>query len=62
TVYRRLPKESSSFYQVYRLIPLPVLFQGEEYTYSNLPTVFGYNNLEKKVILWNNDDLSVGCT
>ncbi|CAF2124988.1 unnamed protein product [Rotaria magnacalcarata] len=61
TVYRRLPKESSSFYQVYRLIPLPVLFQGEEYAYSNLPAVFGYNNLEKKVILWNNDDLSVGC-
>ncbi|CAF3785162.1 unnamed protein product [Rotaria sp. Silwood1] len=62
TIYRKLPEESSSFYQVYRLIPLPVLFEGEKYIYSNLPTIFGYNNLENKVILWSNDDFSASCT
>lgn len=62
TIFRRLPVGSSSFYNVYRLTPLPVFFQGETYVYSDLPKIFGFNAIDKKVILWNDDNLLAACT
>ncbi|CAF1043515.1 unnamed protein product [Adineta ricciae] len=61
TIFREISNDSSSIYQVYRLTPLPVLFNGNQYIYSNLPKVFGINTNERKVILWNNDELSTNC-
>lgn len=62
TIYRRLSREQSSLYHVYKLTPLPVLFDGNKYVYSNLPKIFGFNNVEKKVILWNDDIHVSSCT
>ncbi|CAF2771201.1 unnamed protein product [Rotaria sp. Silwood2] len=61
TIIRRMPVESSSIYQVYRLTPLPVFFKGEKYVYSDLPVIVGFNNINKKVILWNDDNLLNTC-
>ena len=61
TVLRRLPAESPSLYHVYHLIPLPILFKGEKYIYSNLPRIFGFNKIEKKFILWPEDNFSAAC-
>ncbi|CAF4269274.1 unnamed protein product [Rotaria sp. Silwood2] len=62
TIIRRISTETSSFYQVYHLTPLPVFFNGEKYIYSDLPKIFGFNKIEKKVILWNDDNFSTACT
>ena len=62
TIIQRAPTEASTFYQVYQLIPFPVFFNGDKYIYSDLPKIFGFNKIEKKVILWNDDILSTACT
>ena len=62
TIIRRIPTETSTLYPVYHLTPLPVFFNGDKYTYSDLPKIFGFNKIEKKVILWNDDNLSTSCT
>ncbi|CAF3366945.1 unnamed protein product [Rotaria sp. Silwood2] len=62
TIIRRIPMETSTFYQVYQLTPLPVFFNGDKYIYSDLPKRFGFNKIEKKVILWNDNNLSTDCT
>ncbi|CAF4817152.1 unnamed protein product [Rotaria socialis] len=62
TVFRRLPAQTSSFYQVYHLTPLPVIFEGEQYVYSNLPQIFGFNNIEKRLVLWNDGNFLASCT
>lgn len=62
TMFRRIPIDSSiSLYEVYRLIPLPVPFKGEKYIYTDLPKIFGFNKIDKKVVLWNDDKLSSTC-
>lgn len=61
TVLRRLPTESPSLFHVYHLIPLPIFFKGEKYIYSNLPRVFGFNRIDKKFILWPEDNFSAVC-
>ncbi|CAF3619348.1 unnamed protein product [Rotaria sp. Silwood1] len=55
-VFRRLPAGSSSIYQVYCLTLLPILFKGEKYVYFDLPAIFGLNNVNKKVVLWTDDN------
>ena len=61
TVIRKLPSETSSIYQVYRAIPLPVSFEGHQYVYEDVPEVFGYNSLSKKVVLWNDNEITTSC-
>ena len=61
TVLRRFRVGSPSLYRVYHLIPLPTVFRGEKYIYSNLPRIFGFNKIEKKVILWPEDNFSAAC-
>ena len=61
TVIRKLPSETSSIYQVYRAIPLPVSFEGHQYVYEDVPQVFGYNSLSKNVVLWNDNEVTTSC-
>ena len=61
SMLRRISVESLPFYQVYRLTPLPVIFQGEKYAYADIPHIFGFNRIDKKVILWNDEKSMSSC-
>jgi hypothetical protein len=61
TIYLRIPSGSLSVYQVYSLTPLPVIFKGEKYVYSDLPNIFGFNSIDKKLVLWNDNKLASSC-
>ena len=62
TIFRRIYMHDRSNYQVYRLIPLPVRLNGSQYIYSNLPKLFGINTLDRKIMLWNNEEIIADCT
>ena len=62
TFFRKIYMHDSSNYQVYRLIPLPVRLNGSQYIYSNLPKLFGINTLDRKIMLWNNEEIIADCT
>ena len=61
TVFRQIPIKSSLIYQVYRSIPLPMPYKGEKYVYADLPKIFDFDYIHKKIVLWNEDKLSSTC-
>ena len=62
TLFIRIPINSLSIYSVYRLLPLPVVVNGDKYIYSNLPKVIGINSIEQSLIIWSNELESNECT
>ncbi|CAF1412626.1 unnamed protein product [Adineta ricciae] len=56
TMFRRLPKDSSLHYQVYRMMPLPILFKDEAYIYSDLPDTIAFDYMQKNIITWDDTD------
>ena len=40
---------------IYRLTPLPTIFNGDKYVYSNLPKIVGINFIDQTLIMWNDE-------
>ena len=61
TLSQNLSPESLSIYKIYRAIPLPVSIEGHQYVYKNIPPLFGYNLINKDVVIWNREEMQSTC-
>ena len=61
TLFQNLPLESSSIYKIYQAIPLPVSIEGFQYVYENVPYLFGYNLINRNVLIWNREEIQSTC-
>jgi hypothetical protein len=59
TLFLRAPTDGTS---IYRLIPLPTIFNGDKYIYSNLPKIVGINLIDQIIIMWNDEADIKQCT
>jgi len=62
TLFLRIPTDSALIYSIYRLIPLPIVFNDDKYIYSNLPKVIGINSIDQTLIMWNDESDINECT
>ena len=62
TLFVRIPTNSLSIYSIYRLLPLPVVVNGDKYIYADLPKIIGINSIEQTLIMWSNELESNECT
>jgi len=62
TLFLRIPTDRTSIYSIYRLIPLPIIFNDDTYIYSNLPKVIGINSIHQTLIMWNDPSDVDECT
>lgn len=56
-----MPTESSSVFEIYRLIPLPIVINGQQYEYSSLPKIRGINTFDKTIIKWDDEKFASDC-
>jgi len=61
TLFLTIPAHSASIFSIYRLIPLPITFNGDKYIYSNLPKVIGINSIDQTLIMWNDESDTSAC-
>jgi hypothetical protein len=61
TLFLSIPIDSVLTYFIYRLTPLPVVFNGNKYIYSNLPKVIGINFIDQTLIQWYDEFDTVEC-
>jgi hypothetical protein len=62
TLFLRTPTDSASIFSIYYLIPLPTIFNGGKYMYSNLPKIIGINSMDQRLIAWSEDSDINQCT
>jgi hypothetical protein len=62
TLFLRVPTDNVSIFSIYRLIPLPIIFDHDKYIYSNLPKVIGINSIDETLVMWNDDFDNTECT
>ena len=62
TLFFRTPTHSASIFSIYYLIPLPTIFNGDKYAYSNLPKIIGINSINQRLIVWNEESDINQCT
>jgi hypothetical protein len=62
TLFIRISSNSPSVYSIYRLLPLPIVANGNKYIYSDLPKIIGINSIEQTLIMWNDELDSNECT
>lgn len=62
TLFLRTPIHSASIFSIYYLIPLPTIFNGDRYVYSNLPKIVGINSMNQRLIMWNDESDINQCT
>ncbi|CAF0914795.1 unnamed protein product [Adineta steineri] len=61
TLFRKIPVKTSSVYNVYRTIPLPITIDGQKYVYSSLPNILGVNTIDKTIVQWNENNFVSDC-
>ncbi|CAF1497825.1 unnamed protein product [Rotaria magnacalcarata] len=55
TLFTRIPNDDKSIYMMYRLIPLPTIYNDETFIYTNLPKILGINVINERFMMWNED-------
>jgi len=55
TLFLRVPADAATRFLIYRLIPLPIVSNGDKYIYSNLPKIVGINPINQMLITWNDE-------
>ncbi|CAF3959978.1 unnamed protein product [Rotaria sp. Silwood1] len=52
TLFLRVQPEISSTFLVYRLVPLPIVYNNDMYVYSDLPKIIGIDPIDQQIIIW----------
>jgi hypothetical protein len=61
TLFLATITDSISTFSIFRLIPLPIVFDGNKYIYSNLPKMIGLNSIDQTLIIFNDDSDNGEC-
>ncbi|CAF1272415.1 unnamed protein product [Rotaria magnacalcarata] len=61
TLFLRIPPATTSIFSIYRLIPLPIIQNGDMYIYSNLPKIIGINFIDHTLLIWKEETDTKQC-
>jgi hypothetical protein len=62
TLFLQAPADNATTFSIYRLIPLPIIDNGDKYVYTNLPKLVGINSKDQTLIIWNDESYVKECT
>ena len=55
TSFVGIPADSTSTSPIFRLTALPIIFNGNQYVYSDLPKIIGINSIDQTIIIFDDD-------
>ena len=61
TLFLRPSYSNVDAFAVYHLHPLPIIANGFKYIYANLPSTFGFNAIDQRLISWDIQKYPSGC-
>jgi hypothetical protein len=62
TLFLEAPVNSATTFSIYRLIPLPIIDNGDKYVYTDLPKLVGINSKDQTIIMWDDESDVNECT
>ena len=61
TAFIRPSRPNVDVHTVFRIHAIPITAAGYRYKYANLPDLFGYNNIRKELVVWNDEAIKSKC-